>query len=155
MKKLISVFNTNSSGLWKSLPLFIKICAIYFAVSAVVTFLYLAGVRFYLFPQEGISLYGLHAKATTTSLGQLIVLIYLFKGFIAYALYKGKRFAVLLAYTDAILGIAVWLFLTFGPIFLDKLMLASHVTLSLDILFLVPYAVIMGKYLFSTHLNAE
>lgn len=118
------------------MPIWIKIFIwifIFFAILALIVFILdLFGVNFQ------ISLYGLETNQPMSFLGIFIIVLFLFKGVVAYGLWEGKSWGVSMGILDSILGMLVCIF-----VMLIYPSLNSQVVFSfrLELALLIPYLV--------------
>ncbi len=116
------------------LPLWIKIFLWFFLILGCFVPLGLIASLFFFFFQ--LSVYGMTTTNPFSLSGLLIMLIMLYKGYTAFALWTGKKNAVLLAQIDAISGMLVCVIvMVMGP----------GIMLRLELIVLIPYLIKMTK----------
>lgn len=116
------------------LPLWIKIFLWFFLILGCFVPLGLIASLFYV-PFQ-LSVYGMTTTNPFSLSGLLIMLIMLYKGYTAFALWTGKKNAVLLAQIDAISGMLVCVIvMVMGP----------GIMLRLELIVLIPYLIKMTK----------
>jgi hypothetical protein len=117
----------------KLLPLWIKIFTWFFLICGLFTLIVIIiGMAGY---EGNLSLYGLHTSDPLSITGIIIAAFFLLKGITAYALWTEMDWAVSLAIVDAIIGIAVCIFLMAAPAFFPSV----NFELRLELALLIPY----------------
>jgi hypothetical protein len=89
-----------------------------------------------------LSLYGLETNEPISLLGILLVILFGFKGLIAYTFLKEKRIAVILAIIDALIGIFICFLLM---VFHLKIKESVNVGFRLELIILIPYLFYMVR----------
>jgi len=82
-----------------------------------------------------LSLYGLSTSQPASLLGVTIMLLFVFKGVVAYGLWTEKEWAVKLALVDALIGIAICTFVMIGL----PLLGSGGLNIRLELVALIPY----------------
>lgn len=122
------------------LPVWIKV---FIWIFMIFTLVVPAGLVFGLMGEQfNLSLYGLETVQPVSVAGILIMLLYALKGIVAYGLWTEKAWAVNLALTDGVLGIAVCLIVM---VLLPVLSHGANFKFRLEILILIPYLVKMWR----------
>ncbi len=88
-----------------------------------------------------LSMYGLETFYPLSPLGLLIISVVLYKGVVAFGLWTEKKWAVLLAIADAILGIVICVLVMLAPLFMSSL--GIKLSFRLELLLLIPYLIKM------------
>ena len=125
----------------KLVPLWVKIfCWIFIVFSILVP---VAIVFAVVGSNFNISLYSLETNDSFSITGICLLLLYLFKGIVAYFILQEKDLAVKLAIIDAVAGILICVLMMILP----NILLQGNMNFSfrLEILFLIPYLVKMIK----------
>ena len=89
-----------------------------------------------------LSLYGLATTQVYSPLGILIVLMFIFKGLIAYGLWFEKNWAPKLAIVDAIIGIGICIYMMLINPFISG---TRNFTIRLELIPLIPFLLKMRK----------
>lgn len=124
------------------LPLWMKVFIwIFMVMGAMAPVCFLAGVWGAKFQ---VSLYGLESGDPFSPAGAFVLLLFFFKGIVAYGLWTEKRWAVNLGIMDAIVGIAVCTYLMVVLPFLQQ-EAGFVMNFRLELLALVPYLIKLRK----------
>jgi len=90
-----------------------------------------------------LQLYGYSANEALSVAGIFLLLLFLLKGVVAYALWFEKDWAISLGLIDAGIGIVICLLSTFGITFIPGQ--AGSFTFRIELIFLVPYLIKLSK----------
>lgn len=124
---------------WNQLPVWFKVFAVYFIISAVVnTGILLAqvfGVK------VSMSIYGI--SSDNVSVSTVIYVVYLVKALVSIGLYRGKRWAIRLGMLDAVGGIVIWILMVLQPL-LGNFSYIPH-QISAEIFFIIAYLYILFR----------
>jgi hypothetical protein len=91
-----------------------------------------------------IALYGLESNSALNTIGVITLILFLFKGIAAFALWTEKDWAVDVAIVDAIIGIIVCLFVMMVYPFIDDID-GFTINIRLELLLLIPYLLKLQK----------
>lgn len=90
-----------------------------------------------------VAMYGLESHDPLSFAGMLILLLFLFKGIVAYGLWTGKDWAIYLGIADAIIGISICSYIMIAPYINSQAGFAINVRL--ELLALIPYLIKLRK----------
>ncbi len=122
------------------LPLWIKIFTWLFLIAAAITLLIPVSALFV--DEVELTFYGLSSTQVYTPVGITIISIFLLKGVTAYGLWFEKDWAPKLAVIDAVIGIAVCVFMMVVHPLLSESM---EFTVRLELIALIPYFLKMQR----------
>lgn len=93
--------------------------------------------------QMQLALYGLESQDPLTLMGMFILLLFLYKGVVAYGLWTGRSWAIDLGMADAILGIVVCVYvMAIRPFLIND---GFVMNIRLELVALVPYLIRLRK----------
>ena len=117
----------------KMLPLWIKIFTwIFMVISFFVPIILILGVMGY---KAQLALYGLETDEVFSSIGIIVIALFIIKGITAFGLLKEKDWAIKIGIIDAIIGIAICTLVMLYPI-IDS---DAKFSLRLELAALIPY----------------
>ena len=126
----------------KLLPVWIKVFIWLFMITgALVPFIFLFGFAGWSFQ---VALYGLESNTPLNTIGVAVSALFLLKGIAAFALWMEKDWAIVFAIVDAIIGIAVCVFvmLIYPSIYNME---GFNLNIRLELLLLIPYLLKLQK----------
>jgi hypothetical protein len=91
-----------------------------------------------------LSVYGLATSEPLSLTGLVILLIWFFKGIVAFSLLLGQKWAIRIAVIDAVVGILTCILTMFVIPFVGN-MPSRNIEIRLELLALIPYLIIMHK----------
>ena len=126
----------------KLLPWWIKVFTwlflIFGGIVPIASIVGLFGVKFQL------SIYGFETNDPLSLTGISLLLLFVFKGIVAFGLWTEKNWAILLGQVDAVLGIAICLVsMVFIPLFYIEN--GFHLNFRLELVILIPYIIKLQK----------
>lgn len=122
------------------LPIWIKIFTWIFLIFGIISII-IPILELFL-EKVDLSLYGLSTTSAFSPIGIAIVLLFLFKGIVAYGLWFEKKWAVQFAIIDAIIGIVVSSYVMIIQPFIDG---TRNFNIRLELVALIPYLMKMRK----------
>lgn len=122
------------------LPIWIKIFTWIFLIFGIISII--IPILGLFLEKVDLSLYGLSTTSAFSPIGIAIVLLFLFKGIVAYGLWFEKKWAVQFAIIDAIIGIVVSSYVMIIQPFIDG---TRNFNIRLELVALIPYLMKMRK----------
>ena len=122
------------------LPIWIKIFTWIFLIFGIISII--TPILGLFLEKVDLSLYGLSTTSAFSPIGIAIVLLFLFKGIVAYGLWFEKKWAVQFAIIDAIIGIVVSSYVMIIQPFIDG---TRNFNIRLELVALIPYLMKMRK----------